>query len=614
MTFLPRIHKENYLLLLSTFVLFLSVFVGVSLVAKQQEVREAAAAGPSAVSTFHSIGLYWSPSGGSASNSAQVQYRKKDTTIWRQGLDLWFDSGDGEYRGSLVHLEPTTTYEIKLTLKNSGTTATFTATTWSENFPVAKTIELPKSSNKTLVIDQSGSPNGYILYTYAPGSSATIDGGSNNIEVSASYVIIRGLTLKNAGSNAIWLNDNLNDIVIEENDISGWGSGSNYDSAVRSRDAPGLKRVIVQRNRMHNPRSGSNNWSTGHPKGPQAVTLFNSGGNHVIRYNEVYSDKDHYFNDVLGAGSNFSKEGFPNRDSDIYGNYLADCWDDAIEVEGGNRNVRVWGNFIENCYVAIANRSTTVGPLYIWRNIFGLAELNYFKHDPTTDERRGRFLKAGGPARTYLFHNTVLQPPPTGGFKYPMGASAGIEGSLKQSVTRNNIFQVNRPDLSGGWHNSISGDSSNDFDYDLYNGNVSGSGQEVNGVKGVPKYNPVPSYSLLGGKGIFTLDSGSPGFDAGAILPNFNDGYTGSRPDMGAHEAGTPPMEFGVDAYRTGPPQPPSLPGDIDKDGDVDIFDYNLMIENFGNTNCGNVSDINRDCKVDIFDYNILTENFGRSR
>ena len=55
-----------------------------------------------------------------------------------------------------------------------------------------------------------------------------------------------------------------------------------------------------------------------------------------------------------------------------------------------------------------------------------------------------------------------------------------------------------------------------------------------------------------------------------------------------------------------------SLPGDIDKDADVDIFDYNLLLQNFGNTICGNMADLNGDCKVDIFDYNILLENFGK--
>ena len=61
-------------------------------------------------------------------------------------------------------------------------------------------------------------------------------------------------------------------------------------------------------------------------------------------------------------------------------------------------------------------------------------------------------------------------------------------------------------------------------------------------------------------------------------------------------------------------PSPIPKQGDIDNDGDVDIFDYNILIENFAKTNCGNVADINSDCKVDIFDYNILVENFGRKQ
>ena len=43
--------------------------------------------------------------------------------------------------------------------------------------------------------------------------------------------------------------------------------------------------------------------------------------------------------------------------------------------------------------------------------------------------------------------------------------------------------------------------------------------------------------------------AGNPGFDAGARISNFNDGFTGKGPDVGAHEAGTPVMEFGVKAY-----------------------------------------------------------------
>ncbi len=42
----------------------------------------------------------------------------------------------------------------------------------------------------------------------------------------------------------------------------------------------------------------------------------------------------------------------------------------------------------------------------------------------------------------------------------------------------------------------------------------------------------------------------TPGFDAGMILPNFNDDYDGNSPDVGAFEANSPPIEIEVDAFR----------------------------------------------------------------
>ena len=65
-------------------------------------------------------------------------------------------------------------------------------------------------------------------------------------------------------------------------------------------------------------------------------------------------------------------------------------------------------------------------------------------------------------------------------------------------------------------------------------------------------------------------------------------------------------------ASVAGPTSTPGIKGDLDNDGDVDIFDYNLLTENLGKTDCGNVADIDGNCKVDIFDYNILVENFGK--
>jgi hypothetical protein len=53
-------------------------------------------------------------------------------------------------------------------------------------------------------------------------------------------------------------------------------------------------------------------------------------------------------------------------------------------------------------------------------------------------------------------------------------------------------------------------------------------------------------------------------------------------------------------------------PGDANNDGAVNIQDYNLLVQNFGNTTCGNVADFNASCKVDIQDYNVLVANFGK--
>ena len=528
----------------------------------------AACANLSTVSTFHCIGIYWSPQDGRSDNICQVHYRPQGSTDWKKALPLWYDGrGVGGYpagyRGSIVHLDPGTVYEITLELLDTGTEDALIAETWSEDFPIARTVYLPAgTTDQPLEITESGSPNDYILYTHPEGESSTIDVHNQEdscISVSASYIIIRGLHLRDARVHGIRILNHVHDVVIEECDISGWGRlqegewGYNLDAAVYS-DAPNIERIIVQRNKLHHPRPDTNSWkepartvprNTHHPLGPQAITFKprnERAGHFVIRYNEIYSDEDHYFNDSMGETKNFSYTGFPIRDTDIYGNYIANCWDDGIEIEGANCNVRIWGNYITRTPIKIATQSVSVGPLYIWRNVFGISRAG-----PAPEYNYGwRAFKPGdvegyGGGMTYIFHNTILQPP------YPdHGSSGGVnadDANLTHTLTRNNILHI-----SNDRYNCISDPSrnaTNDFDYDLYNGHINAyRGAERNGIKGVPIYNPT------NGEGEFALDPSSPGYDAGVVIPNFNDHYNGAAPDIGAHEAGDPPMEFGVDAYQ----------------------------------------------------------------
>ena len=114
-------------------------------------------------------------------------------------------------------------------------------------------------------------------------------------------------------------------------------------------------------------------------------------------------------------------------------------------------------------------------------------------------------------------------------------------------VTRNNILHVRTPQnrcISEAKQNI-----DNDFDYDLYNGRVP-QDQEANGVRGEPVYTADADFDFATKTGEFQLTPSSPGAGASQPIPNFSNGYTGSAPDIGAHQRGNPPMRFGVAATQ----------------------------------------------------------------
>lgn len=59
-------------------------------------------------------------------------------------------------------------------------------------------------------------------------------------------------------------------------------------------------------------------------------------------------------------------------------------------------------------------------------------------------------------------------------------------------------------------------------------------------------------------------------------------------------------------------PSASAKPGDIDGNNKVDIFDYNILLTNFGKTDSGFQGDFDNNGRVDIFDFNILLTNFGK--
>src|SRR5258706_7269017 len=93
----------------------------------------------------------------------------------------------------------------------------------------------------------------------------------------------------------------------------------------------------------------------------------------------------------------------------------------------------------------------------------------------------------------------------------------------------------------------------------------------VSGIQATPTYASGNGWQSWDG-GQYALAAGTPGFDQGARIPNFNDGFLGAAPDVGAAESGAAAMKFGLAAAdstgstsggtTTPPPttQPPPTP------------------------------------------------------
>jgi len=120
---------------------------------------------------------------------------------------------------------------------------------------------------------------------------------------------------------------------------------------------------------------------------------------------------------------------------------------------------------------------------------------------------------------------------------------------VRFAPARNNIWHVFEAD---GYSIQERGDAcrDNDYDYDLCSGRVIPANKhEKNGMKAAPTYDPQnPPYQ-------YYLAPDSPGRDAGVLIPNFNDNFTGKAPDIGAFEAAAPPLQFGPTAYLIPPPK-----------------------------------------------------------
>ncbi len=524
------------------------------------QLREADAptlGGGEAVPTFHSIGVHLNYAGGLTDQSAgRVRYRAAGAPEWLDGLPLVPCGSERQLRGSLLALTPDTAYEIECRLTSPADDAgqppavvMLRARTWPEDVPVAEVRTLPAgTTNGMLRIAAQGKPDGWICYRPAPGGGATVDAGSGAdyalLLENAAYVLVEELALRGGRRDAVRVAKS-HDVRIRRCDIAGWGDPGtaqpglpqglyvdaagrtiNYQAGVRVCD--GSARIVVERCFIHAPRGTANSWAHGHPAGPQGIILDRTGGNNVVRYNDIVGSETHWWNDAIESVSNGEVGGGPYRDTDIHGNVLAFSNDDGTELDGGQINVRYWHNWIAWALCGISCAPNRSGPSYVYRNLIaGLGDER---------ESTGSAFKMGGaglsPGLCVIAHNTVYG---RGGGLRSVGYGSGADRGAYVAFSRNNLFAG-----PGGQDVvNISTDSRNDFDYDLTaRGGVRlAGGGEAHAVTSAPSF-------VAASLGDYRLAAGSAGLDQGCRVPGLNHAFAGRAPDMGAFETDAAGPDF----------------------------------------------------------------------
>lgn len=248
----------------------------------------------------------------------------------------------------------------------------------------------------------------------------------------------------------------------------------------------------------------------------------------------------------------------------------------SIELQCGDRTVTCSGRTqteslpvgqITQSFTFVATASTSKGPLYVFRNVFGRSRISH--QDPSG----GTLFKTAGVdrrltvddqeifgdrGRRYFFHNTALQ---------PHGALDVFSGhGVCNAIVRNNLLHVR----GRTFPSSVPGAPPNDFRNNLTGGYLGGGFVQAMFVPSEhPEWFLAPEVpTIQWGKVTFTRDgrefnvtdpvvqSRNPALDTGARIPGFNDDYQGSAPDIGAFENGNPPLRFGRRAapnYRPAP-------------------------------------------------------------
>ena len=518
--------------------------------------------------TVRCLGMRWLIQGDDNGNAqVRVWFRREGQQSWREGLPLFRVDPEGiayerkvphMFAGSLFDLEAGTAYEVKLVLSDpdggGGVELLRMSTRPVPEAPADAEVRQVAIQELQAAIDQASpgqillvSPGTFegslnlagrkgtaerpIVVRAAEAGKTIIDaqGAKSVVDAQDSeHVFLEGLVLRGAQ----WAGVNANGavgLVVRRCTIEAVKQGiCNTD-----RNRPGRDFYIAD-NRILGPYR----WPTVAIKSEEGVQLCGSG--HVVCFNRIRGWSDGIsILDQLGRN-------YPATAIDFYNNDISECTDDGIEMDNGEHNIRAFRNRITDCHQGITNQPIYGGPCYIIRNVFYNLHGSPFKlHNRTSG--------------IVALHNTQVRSGRTPG-AFLHNSSAPV----RNVYFRNNLFLGEGGRAIQSWSNFAGAD----LDYDGYSQGQcaftkDGTAYQAASVEEFARESGLEEHSTVVGLSVFAqtitfpvseerhdppdlrLRVGSAAEDAGVRLPNINDGFTGSAPDLGAYEVGSELPDYG---------------------------------------------------------------------
>ncbi|WP_205665218.1 right-handed parallel beta-helix repeat-containing protein [Caldimonas tepidiphila] len=519
--------------------------------------------------TINNLSVQWAISGDANLNGVvSVRYRPSGTSTWYTGMALRRvadgSSNDGSFSwtnrhsGSIMGLKANTSYDIELTLKDpdgGSTVRTVTARTRAVPAPMANAPVKNVTPSNFASVAAAAQP-GDILQL-AAGTYSGFSFGKNgvagkpivirssggavingNIDVTGrEYVHLHGLTI-----NGRVRFNNSKHLSITRNTVKITSDIDGITSRLRSEGAYIADNIVT----------GPTPWATGSlgvygNNGGEGIVV--NGPGHVIQNNRVKGFRDNI--SMMEAS-----EAVDQYSIDIINNDLEVGADDAIEADYCFHNCRVIGNRIRNSFDGISAQPTLGGPAYFIRNVMYNVTYMPFKLNNGSNGNvilHNTVVKNGDAFGVYssvaiknilMRNNLFIGGPSAGSFG---GYSTGSGRVMSIQALESKSFNMNHDALgstSGSFNARLGGNSFSSLS-SLQGGttakNTISIGLNAFAASVAYPSAPMTQYAMPD----LRLKAGAAAENKAIRIPNVNDSFTGTAPDMGAFEVGAAMPVYG---------------------------------------------------------------------